>query len=71
MPQFTRQELDSLMEIRSRLKQEVGQKLMLSGDDVYHELEAFWHITPNAITKSKIRSFLNSKNIAWEDPLAC
>lgn len=43
---------------------------MLSSDDIYHELEAFWHITPNAITKSKIRSFLSDKGVKWDDPLA-
>lgn len=70
MPTFNSQEVDRLMEIRSRLKAEIGQKLMLSSDDIYHELEAFWHITPNAITKSKIRSFLSDKGVKWDDPLA-
>jgi hypothetical protein len=70
MPELSREDLDVLMEIRSRLKDDTGQKLALSGRDIYHELEAFWYITPNAITKSKIRNFLNSRNIDWNDPLA-
>jgi hypothetical protein len=70
MPELSRDDLDALMEIRSRLKEETGQKLTLSSRDIYHELEAFWYITPNAITKSKIRGFLNDKSVKWDDPLA-
>ena len=70
MHKYTREELDALMEIRSRLKQELGVKLMLSNAELYKELEAFWYLSPDAVTKSKIRGFLREKGVSWDDPLA-
>lgn|GEM_PF-3014466 len=70
MPEFSPKELDSLLDIRKSLKKEIGEKLVLSSPDIFHELEAFWYISANAITKSKIRSFLNQKGVPWDDPLA-
>jgi len=70
MSKFTRDELDTLMAIRSRLKEELGAKLLLASPTIYKDLEEYWHLSRNAITKSRIRAFLYHKKVPWDDPLA-
>ena len=70
MNKFTRDDLVTLMDIRGRLKDESGVKLLLASPSIYKDMEEYWHLSRNAITKSKIRAFLNDKKVAWHDPMA-
>ncbi len=69
MNKFTRDDLVILMDIRGRLKDELGSKLLLASPSIYKDMEEYWHLSGNAITKSKIRAFLNDKKVPWDDPL--
>ena len=68
MSDLTFQDIYVLKAIRVSLKEELGEKLLLSDPEIYKTLEQFWHRSKNPLTKSKIRSFLNEKNVAWDDP---
>ena len=63
------QDIFILKELRVAIREELGEKLMLSDPDLYKNLERLWHKSGNPITKSKIRRFLNEKQVPWSDPL--
>ncbi len=67
---FTRAQLDQLLDIKRRLKEETGERLQLASPRLYKDMEAFWHLTPSPITKSRIRAFLRAAGVEWDDPLA-
>ena len=70
MAELTAQDLFILKDIKSSLKEELGERLMLSDPNMFKKLEEFWHRSGDPFTKSKIRRFLNEKRVPWQDPLA-
>lgn len=68
MPDLNFQDIYSLKAIRVSLKEELGEKLHFADPQLFKTLESYWHRSTDPLTKSRIRTFLNEKQVDWSDP---
>ena len=66
---FSKQDIDAVVEIRRRLKKEINVSIMLSSPTLMDDLADCCYMSRDAITRSRIRSFLNEKQHNWSDPM--
>lgn len=69
MKQYTKKEIDQLVEIRRRLKSELGAAIQLADPDLLNVLIDYWPRSRDAITRSRIREFMDDVGGEWRERL--
>lgn len=69
MALLSKKDIDDIVEIRQRIKKEMGVTLKLASPDLNAELARLCSETRDMITRSRIRSYLKRIDYAFDDPL--